>query len=107
MSGLKLHSQPWRQPGGGLQRCRQVHDLSPCPCLLQPSQKAFRIKVKLAKKAKQNRPIPPWIRFRTNNTIRCAAARLPAHCPPHSHCDCWPVLCAAAATGRSNNRSLF
>lgn len=40
-------------------------------CVVQPSQKEFRIKKKLAKKARQNRPIPPWIRFRTNNTIRC------------------------------------
>lgn len=32
--------------------------------------------MKLAKKAKQNRPIPQWIRFRTDNTIRCAAAAL-------------------------------
>lgn len=45
-----------------------------CVCVLQPSQKTFRIKMKLAKKAKQNRPIPQWIRFRTDNTIRCAAA---------------------------------
>jgi len=28
---------------------------------LQPSPKTFRIKVKLAKKQKQNRPIPHWI----------------------------------------------
>ena len=39
---------------------------------LQPSQKTFLIKRKLAKKAKQNRPIPQWIRFRTDNKIRCA-----------------------------------
>jgi len=39
---------------------------------LQPSQKTFKIKQKLAKKAKQNRPIPQWIRFRTDNTIRYA-----------------------------------
>ena len=36
----------------------------------QPSYKTFKIKKHLAKKAKQNRPIPHWIRFRTNNTIR-------------------------------------
>ena len=42
---------------------------------MQPSQKTFKTKTKLAKKAKQNRPIPPWIRFRTNNTIRCVAER--------------------------------
>ena len=37
---------------------------------MQPSQKTFLIKRKLAKKAKQNRPIPQWIRFRTDNKIR-------------------------------------
>lgn len=37
---------------------------------LQPSQKTFKIKRVLAKKAKQNRPIPQWIRFRTGNKIR-------------------------------------
>ena len=42
--------------------------------LLQPSQKRLAIKLKLAKKAKQNRPIPPWIRFRTGNTIRWVRA---------------------------------
>ncbi|PGH18232.1 60S ribosomal protein L39 [Helicocarpus griseus UAMH5409] len=35
-----------------------------------PSQKSFRTKQKLAKAQKQNRPIPQWIRLRTNNTIR-------------------------------------
>ncbi len=44
-----------------------------CASLLQPSQKTFLIKRKLAKKAKQNRPIPQWIRFRTDNKIRWAA----------------------------------
>ena len=39
-------------------------------CVLQPSQKTFKIKKHLAKKAKQNRPIPQWIRFRTGNKIR-------------------------------------
>lgn len=40
-----------------------------CSCL-QPSHKTFRIKKKLAKKMRQNRPIPYWIRMRTDNTIR-------------------------------------
>eukprot|EP00658_Telonema_sp_P-2_P012060 TRINITY_DN145_c0_g1_i17.p2 TRINITY_DN145_c0_g1~~TRINITY_DN145_c0_g1_i17.p2 ORF type:complete len:116 (-),score=80.39 TRINITY_DN145_c0_g1_i17:5-304(-) len=35
-----------------------------------PSHKTFKIKVKLSKKMKQNRPIPQWIRLRTGNTIR-------------------------------------
>ncbi|XP_028223285.1 60S ribosomal protein L39-like [Glycine soja] len=35
-----------------------------------PSHKTFRIKKKLAKKMRQNRPIPYWIRMRTDNTIR-------------------------------------
>jgi len=37
--------------------------------------KTFRIKQKLAKKMKQNRPIPQWIRMRTGNTIRYNAKR--------------------------------
>jgi len=37
--------------------------------------KTFRIKQKLAKKGKQNRPIPQWIRMRTGNTIRYNAKR--------------------------------
>ncbi|GAY45923.1 hypothetical protein CUMW_093070 [Citrus unshiu] len=36
----------------------------------QPSHKTFMIKKKLAKKMRQNRPIPHWIRMRTDNTIR-------------------------------------
>ncbi|CAI8598595.1 unnamed protein product [Vicia faba] len=35
-----------------------------------PSHKTFMIKKKLAKKMRQNRPIPYWIRMRTDNTIR-------------------------------------
>ncbi|UYV74603.1 RPL39 [Cordylochernes scorpioides] len=34
-----------------------------------------RIKMKLAKKARQNRPIPQWIRMRTDNKIRFNAKR--------------------------------
>ncbi|PSN35677.1 hypothetical protein C0J52_21766 [Blattella germanica] len=33
------------------------------------AHKTFRIKRKLAKKLKQNRPIPQWVRMRTDNTI--------------------------------------
>ncbi|KAG6532579.1 hypothetical protein ZIOFF_006428 [Zingiber officinale] len=40
-----------------------------------PSHKTFRIKKKLAKKMRQNRPIPNWIRLRTDNTIRYNAKR--------------------------------
>ncbi|KQK19296.1 hypothetical protein BRADI_1g47501v3 [Brachypodium distachyon] len=43
--------------------------------LVQPSHKTFRIKQKLAKKMRQNRPIPYWIRMRTDNTIRYNAKR--------------------------------
>eukprot|EP00020_Sapocribrum_chincoteaguense_P002574 CAMPEP_0170744736 /NCGR_PEP_ID=MMETSP0437-20130122/7937_1 /TAXON_ID=0 /ORGANISM="Sexangularia sp." /LENGTH=51 /DNA_ID=CAMNT_0011083445 /DNA_START=62 /DNA_END=217 /DNA_ORIENTATION=- len=35
-----------------------------------PSHKSLKVKKVLAKKAKQNRPIPQWIRLRTGNTIR-------------------------------------
>ncbi|KAG6481052.1 hypothetical protein ZIOFF_057649 [Zingiber officinale] len=40
-----------------------------------PSHKTFKIKQKLAKKMRQNRPIPHWIRLRTDNTIRYNAKR--------------------------------
>jgi large subunit ribosomal protein L39e len=44
------------------------------PCLFvpthQPAHKTFRIKRILGKKQRQNRPIPQWIRMRTDNTIR-------------------------------------
>lgn len=50
-----------------------------CAPALQPSQKTFLIKRKLAKKAKQNRPIPQWIRFRTDNKIRWAAYPFSSH----------------------------
>ncbi|PNT67017.1 hypothetical protein BRADI_3g19680v3 [Brachypodium distachyon] len=43
--------------------------------LVPPSHKTFRIKQKLAKKMRQNRPIPYWIRMRTDNTIRYNAKR--------------------------------
>ncbi|KAL9376179.1 hypothetical protein Peur_030299 [Populus x canadensis] len=42
---------------------------------ITPSHKTFRIKKKLAKKMRQNRPIPHWIRMRTDNTIRYNAKR--------------------------------
>ncbi|KAG3245089.1 hypothetical protein PI124_g10147 [Phytophthora idaei] len=41
----------------------------------RPSHKTFRTKRILAKKAKQNRPIPQWIRLRTDNTIKYNAKR--------------------------------
>ncbi|KAG9456345.1 hypothetical protein H6P81_000853 [Aristolochia fimbriata] len=43
--------------------------------LTVPSHKTFIIKKKLAKKMRQNRPIPHWIRMRTDNTIRYNAKR--------------------------------
>ena len=36
----------------------------------QGSNKTFIIKRKLGKKLKQNRPMPNWIRQRTDNTVR-------------------------------------
>jgi len=35
-----------------------------------PSHKRLKTKITLAKKMKQNRPIPQWIRLRTDNKIR-------------------------------------
>ncbi|XP_069743717.1 large ribosomal subunit protein eL39-like isoform X2 [Narcine bancroftii] len=40
-----------------------------------PSHKTFRIKRFLAKKMKQNRPIPQWIRMKTGNKIRYNSKR--------------------------------
>ncbi|KAK1746525.1 60S ribosomal protein L39 [Skeletonema marinoi] len=42
---------------------------------VEPSQKTFRTKVKLAKAMKQNRPLPQWIRLRTDNTVKYNARR--------------------------------
>ena len=41
----------------------------------QASHKTFIIKRKLAKKQKQNRPVPQWVRMKTGNTIRYNAKR--------------------------------
>ncbi|KAL5772792.1 hypothetical protein ACOSQ2_012716 [Xanthoceras sorbifolium] len=48
---------------------------SSVPTAKMPSHKTFIIKKKLAKKMRQNRPIPHWIRMRTDNTIRYNAKR--------------------------------
>ncbi|CAF4086299.1 unnamed protein product [Rotaria socialis] len=40
-----------------------------------PSHKTLKIKKVLAKKQKQNRPVPQWIRMRTGNTIRYNSKR--------------------------------
>ncbi len=50
-----------------------VQSLTPPPFSLlsppiQPSQKTFRTKQKLAKAARQNRPIPQWFRLKTDST---------------------------------------
>ncbi|XP_062049393.1 large ribosomal subunit protein eL39-like [Lepus europaeus] len=39
------------------------------------SHKTFRIKRFLARKLKQNCPIPPWIQMKTSNKIRCSSKR--------------------------------
>ncbi|XP_036296826.1 60S ribosomal protein L39-like [Pipistrellus kuhlii] len=39
------------------------------------SHKTFRIKMFLAKKQKQNRPIPQWIPMKTGNKIRYNSKR--------------------------------
>ncbi|ATY60024.1 60S ribosomal L39 [Cordyceps militaris] len=41
----------------------------------ETSLKSFRTKQKLAKSQKQNRPVPQWIRLRTNNSVRYNAKR--------------------------------
>ena len=39
------------------------------------SIKTFAKKTRMAKKIKQNRPLPNWIRYRTDNKIRYNARR--------------------------------
>nr|CCQ18674.1 60S ribosomal protein L39 [Sycon ciliatum] len=39
------------------------------------SHKTYLVKRVLAKKAKQNRPVPQWVRLRTGNKIRYNAKR--------------------------------
>jgi large subunit ribosomal protein L39e len=43
---------------------------SPSSLFPQPSQKTFRTKRTLAKKQRQNRPLPHWVRLRTDNTVK-------------------------------------
>jgi len=78
--------------GGGTQRLRVTHArpfqanlrIQPPPPAhmhhvavrsTMPCNKTFRVKKTLAKKLKQNRPIPQWIRMRTDNKIRYNAKR--------------------------------
>ena len=37
---------------------------------MKPAQKSFRTKRTLAKKQRQNRPLPHWVRLRTDNTVK-------------------------------------
>lgn len=41
----------------------------------QPSHKGLLLKKKLGKAIKQNRPLPPWFRQKTGNTIRYNSKR--------------------------------
>ncbi|XP_054937577.1 uncharacterized protein, partial [Physeter macrocephalus] len=62
---------------------RSIPPLFSCPpsyvrldlLLAMSSHKTFRIKRFLAKKQKQNRPIPQWIRMKTGNKIRYNSKR--------------------------------
>jgi large subunit ribosomal protein L39e len=60
---------PRPRAGGGVSRSAAWHPEAN-KAILQQSHKTFRVKQKLAKAQKQNRPIPQWIRLRTGNTIR-------------------------------------
>ncbi len=39
------------------------------------ANKSLRLKKKLGRKLRQNRPMPNWIRMRTDNTVRYNAKR--------------------------------
>ncbi|CAK82400.1 unnamed protein product (macronuclear) [Paramecium tetraurelia] len=44
-------------------------------CLSQGAHKSLRMKKRLIKANKQNRPLPNWFRYRTDNTIRYNSKR--------------------------------
>lgn len=46
-----------------------------CDAATMPANKTMKVKKTLAKKLKQNRPIPQWIRMRTGNKIRYNSKR--------------------------------
>ena len=56
-------TRPWRLCP--LRRCRST--ILATSADTQPSQKTFRIKQKLAKKSRQNRPVPQWFRLKTDS----------------------------------------
>ncbi|XP_035179538.1 60S ribosomal protein L39 [Oxyura jamaicensis] len=64
-------SEPPHVPSWPLSPSRSTNGRS----LLQSSHKTFKIKRFLAKKQKQNRPIPQWIRMKTGNKIRYNSKR--------------------------------
>uniref|UniRef100_A0A452GIS6 Large ribosomal subunit protein eL39 n=1 Tax=Gopherus agassizii TaxID=38772 RepID=A0A452GIS6_9SAUR len=54
---------------------KSVSNVFPLSFHPQSSHKTFKIKRFLAKKQKQNRPIPQWIRMKTGNKIRYNSKR--------------------------------
>lgn len=69
-AGKWRQRRPWRAQRSACGS--NPSSLAPCahPPVTQPSHKSFKIKRILGKKQKQNRPIPQWIRMRTDSTIR-------------------------------------
>ena len=63
-------ASPKRSGGGACARRRDEEGLTETFSPPQPSNKTFKVKKILGKKAKQNRPLPQWIRMRTDNKIR-------------------------------------
>ena len=62
--------------------------------VLKGAHKTLKVKKLLAKKMKQNRPIPQWIRLRTDNTIRYACYIV--------YCNCNSVLIMNFIVSRYN-----
>ncbi|XP_075972939.1 ribosomal protein L39 [Anticarsia gemmatalis] len=65
----------FRRTKVSLQKHKFVHFVLTAVLGKMSAHKTFIIKRKLAKKLKQNRPIPQWVRMRTGNTIRYNAKR--------------------------------
>lgn len=54
-------------------KCPEARAILISGLLLQPSNKTFRTKIKLAKAMKQNRPIPQWFRLKRDTNIQVGA----------------------------------
>ncbi|GMH27460.1 hypothetical protein Nepgr_029303 [Nepenthes gracilis] len=71
----------------------------------ESEMKKFRIKKKLAKNMRQNRPIPYWTRLRTGNTIRKQSSETEKRSALVAVLGCdWPPLISSSAFKQGKSR---